>query len=112
MPAVFAGVPEWLKGSDCKSDARASVVRIHPPAPFYRRSTSAVSQCLGVWLRGYSSTVEPQPSKLMVRVRFPLPAPSLCAVLSSCSSVGRARSEEHTSELQSRGHLVCRLLLE
>src|SRR5439155_24665559 len=28
-------------------------------------------------------------------------------------AVGRpARSEEHTSELQSRGHLVCRLLLE
>src|SRR5690625_5474680 len=27
-------------------------------------------------------------------------------------AVGGARSEEHTSELQSRGHLVCRLLLE
>src|SRR5690625_5774196 len=26
--------------------------------------------------------------------------------------VQEARSEEHTSELQSRGHLVCRLLLE
>src|SRR2546429_5868436 len=26
--------------------------------------------------------------------------------------VGRGRSEEHTSELQSRLHLVCRLLLE
>src|SRR5437660_8852058 len=25
---------------------------------------------------------------------------------------GEGRSEEHTSELQSRGHLVCRLLLE
>src|SRR5439155_2829803 len=25
---------------------------------------------------------------------------------------GKTRSEEHTSELQSRGHLVCRLLLE
>src|SRR5690625_6275952 len=25
---------------------------------------------------------------------------------------GKIRSEEHTSELQSRGHLVCRLLLE
>src|SRR5207253_840487 len=25
---------------------------------------------------------------------------------------GHVRSEEHTSELQSRGHLVCRLLLE
>src|SRR5690625_6884029 len=32
------------------------------------------------------------------RVRIPHPPP--------------ARSEEHTSELQSRGHLVCRLLLE
>src|SRR5439155_21606922 len=28
------------------------------------------------------------------------------------SSSSRRRSEEHTSELQSRGHLVCRLLLE
>src|SRR5690625_6090808 len=27
-------------------------------------------------------------------------------------SVREGRSEEHTSELQSRGHLVCRLLLE
>src|SRR5690625_6917016 len=26
--------------------------------------------------------------------------------------ITRSRSEEHTSELQSRGHLVCRLLLE
>src|SRR5690625_6068764 len=28
------------------------------------------------------------------------------------NSSGNSRSEEHTSELQSRGHLVCRLLLE
>src|SRR5437870_10356878 len=28
------------------------------------------------------------------------------------SAAPRRRSEEHTSELQSRGHLVCRLLLE
>src|SRR5690625_6405480 len=27
-------------------------------------------------------------------------------------AAGADRSEEHTSELQSRGHLVCRLLLE
>src|SRR5207253_9438284 len=30
----------------------------------------------------------------------------------SRSPGGPRRSEEHTSELQSRGHLVCRLLLE
>src|SRR5437870_7726928 len=28
------------------------------------------------------------------------------------ADLARPRSEEHTSELQSRGHLVCRLLLE
>src|SRR5690625_7439954 len=32
--------------------------------------------------------------------------------LPSCSWPLPPRSEEHTSELQSRGHLVCRLLLE
>src|SRR3989442_4649682 len=31
---------------------------------------------------------------------------------SSCASKLQSRSEEHTSELQSRPHLVCRLLLE
>src|SRR5690625_5728246 len=30
----------------------------------------------------------------------------------SSRQLQRSRSEEHTSELQSRGHLVCRLLLE
>src|SRR5690606_39832674 len=30
----------------------------------------------------------------------------------ACTRPGRARSEEHTSELQSRENLVCRLLLE
>src|SRR5207253_6592474 len=31
---------------------------------------------------------------------------------SACQAKRNWRSEEHTSELQSRGHLVCRLLLE
>src|SRR5439155_23322270 len=32
--------------------------------------------------------------------------------IATASSQNLTRSEEHTSELQSRGHLVCRLLLE
>src|SRR5690625_6492222 len=36
-------------------------------------------------------------------------APPLLAIMIRLSCT---RSEEHTSELQSRGHLVCRLLLE
>src|SRR5690625_5596322 len=39
---------------------------------------------------------------------IPASCPRRCR---SCSAAGD-RSEEHTSELQSRGHLVCRLLLE
>src|SRR5690625_6338252 len=38
------------------------------------------------------------------------------AIAAGCTSVikpaSQTRSEEHTSELQSRGHLVCRLLLD
>src|SRR5437870_8674428 len=33
-------------------------------------------------------------------------------VWTACGRGCASRSEEHTSELQSRGHLVCRLLLE
>src|SRR5690554_7951592 len=35
-----------------------------------------------------------------------------CSTVVASSSASRGRSEEHTSELQSRPHLVCRLLLE
>src|SRR5437660_12681956 len=40
------------------------------------------------------------------------PRPTRCRRRSGRPSPSRARLEEHTSELQSRGHLVCRLLLE
>src|ERR1041385_9279641 len=40
------------------------------------------------------------------------PEPLERGVLDSGPSSARSRSEEHTSELQSRLHLVCRLLLE
>src|SRR5690625_3267916 len=79
--------------------------------------------------------LESAPPMLVVRVDTPLPTrlnapeatePTFCIValrpwkrLPSASRGWRTtrpspprRSEEHTSELQSRGHLVCRLLLE
>src|SRR3712207_7825222 len=37
---------------------------------------------------------------------------ALAALFEGQGAGGRARSEEHTSELQSRQYLVCRLLLE
>src|SRR3712207_7753613 len=63
-----------------------------------------------------------QPERLSGRGLAPLSSwratfrPSSSNIARSCSgsepSVGRKRSEEHTSELQSRQYLVCRLLLE
>src|SRR5207253_8759061 len=44
--------------------------------------------------------------------RATLTTGSSSAVSRTCFTCGTLRSEEHTSELQSRGHLVCRLLLE
>src|SRR5258708_9797640 len=44
------------------------------------------------------------------RCRRPWTRPTGCG--SRAAPVPRARSEEHTSELQSPDHLVCRLLLE
>src|SRR5687768_17894204 len=38
--------------------------------------------------------------------------PDQCRACLGCELEPRLRSEEHTSELQSRLHLVCRLLLE
>src|SRR3712207_8369349 len=43
---------------------------------------------------------------------LPPGAPSRPAVAAHLHRLRRARSEEHTSELQSRQYLVCRLLLE
>src|SRR5436305_7865196 len=43
----------------------------------------------------------------------PMPSPALPILRRSQQPIHyRGRSEEHTSELQSRPHLVCRLLLE
>src|SRR5215510_16047769 len=41
-----------------------------------------------------------------------LPRRPRCRWRCTSSPAPQPRSEEHTSELQSRGHLVCRLLLE
>src|SRR5690625_6142733 len=59
------------------------------------------------WTRVFSAK-EPIPSAAVSSV------PSLSVIDLEALWVSKQywRSEEHTSELQSRGHLVCRLLLE
>src|SRR5258707_4294748 len=54
--------------------------------------------------------VSPQKATMPKHSRYPLlPTPATHAQIVECLGI---RSEEHTSELQSRQYLVCRLLLE
>src|SRR5437870_10575399 len=57
-----------------------------------------------------STSQEPERAPALRRYLDEEVAPSLAPL--GFTSRERVRSEEHTSELQSRGHLVCRLLLE
>src|SRR5690625_6922580 len=51
-------------------------------------------------------------ASLSAPIRYAELARTLDVPLESRVEASEVRSEEHTSELQSRGHLVCRLLLE
>src|SRR5439155_26135122 len=68
------------------------------PISRYERLEEALADCVHV----VGCTARPRSAKR--NLQRPREA---AAELFACS-----RSEEHTSELQSRGHLVCRLLLE
>ncbi len=84
--AVWIGrVPEWLKGTGCKPVGFG--LRRFESYPFHQSVAQAIglgdrvgrAECGEVEGRkvmgGRSSMVEPQPSKLVMRVRFPSPAP-------------------------------------
>src|SRR5690554_7688946 len=64
-----------------------------------------------LWNKGVKkSNTAPMIRALMIRER-PVLAPAL-SFTADLEKLPDTRSEEHTSELQSRPHLVCRLLLE
>src|SRR5437660_8921441 len=76
-----------------------------PPSFFHAPPTPAIyTLSLHDALPISSSTCRPRRASAATATTTRSPAPS--------ARGSRTRSEEHTSELQSRGHLVCRLLLE
>src|SRR5690625_6391536 len=79
-----------------------------PPTASLIKSTAYVNGRNGliIWKNSGSNTTGYVP-----------PDPEICSTSNTMAiafptSPNTDRSEEHTSELQSRGHLVCRLLLE
>ena len=88
MGDYFGGVPERPKGSDCKSDGSAFEGSNPSPSTSRKMGPAWHWRFPGVTAGGGSSMVEPQPSKLMTRVRFPFAAPAAVkAVNCPCSSV-------------------------
>src|SRR5690625_6828149 len=75
------------------------------------RCTARVLRCwqlrAGRQVRSWCTTVQTTFSGVKLKMELPIPT-----VIPKRQFHLQLRSEEHTSELQSRGHLVCRLLLE
>src|SRR5437660_9518502 len=80
---------------------------LHDALPISRDRTAAADE-LG-WLR---QGVDDQEVRGLLEEYLPSVEFALFRSLTEEREFDARRSEEHTSELQSRGHLVCRLLLE
>src|SRR3712207_8342818 len=82
-------------------------------SPTASSTASRTACCSPSWIVG-ASPVVPRTTRPSCACRSTRCAASSCAPDRSIdpSSVRGVRSEEHTSELQSRQYLVCRLLLE
>src|SRR5699024_11921085 len=90
----------------------SSLLRLPPRSPLFPyttlfRSTAGVASLVGPLLGGV--LVDGPGWQWIFFVNVPVGALALVLV---ARNVPRFRSEEHTSELQSRFDLVCRLLLE
>src|SRR2546422_7131831 len=94
--------------------ASRAAARAKPSSPAFTRLIAALPRD-GCWARTpLVIVIEPpsttEASPYLTRLTWPM---SLLSTLKRKSaSESSSRSEEHTSELQSRLHLVCRLLLE
>src|SRR3712207_7059950 len=75
--------------------------------------TLSLHDALPIWLQPAGDPAPPRRAARDGRAD-PLGGPAAAALAQRGGRAGgcRARSEEHTSELQSRQYLVCRLLLE
>ena len=96
------GFPSGQRGQTVNLLAQPSEVRILPPPPSGGWSYEAEAKILQTRWRfakkyesgGCSSTVEPQPSKLMMWVRFPSPAPVLRVLARIAQSVEHLHGKE------------------
>src|SRR5687768_17742167 len=90
-------------GNDGQHDAGLSEIALCDPTDIHGRDTVVPRRILLHEVRS--------PHEVVVEIQLVSLAENAREVVEKSGS-NRVRSEEHTSELQSRLHLVCRLLLE
>src|SRR5690625_7018716 len=99
-PALLFALSMWTRPPEATCSERSqlspSAYKLAAPYTVVGAASAVALSCrLPSWT--FRGALKPEPTKSPCKRK--VPAPSL-------------RSEEHTSELQSRGHLVCRLRLE
>src|SRR5690625_6005794 len=104
----------WLVSAQCCLNSLRSLMnrRVFRPYDFGRVTVLTAPQHLDTLVARYFQfyhTEEVECTMLLLSGSCPF---SSWPSSTSCDLPSQTRSEEHTSELQSRGHLVCRLLLE
>src|SRR5690606_39525454 len=107
--AVAASTGAACRVAKASSSERSSALPADAPFPdgASQSTSSAGREAAGVSIARLSSSRH-EASSALPRGASPTAVPSMNA----CPSRRDQRSEEHTSELQSRENLVCRLLLE
>src|SRR5437660_3000155 len=91
------------------ADRSYSFITKTPPASILLKRAANIAKGSGEPNKNKVGTVTQKQVEDIARLKLPdLNAANLEAAIQTV----KGRSEEHTSELQSRGHLVCRLLLE
>src|SRR5258707_9800707 len=82
------------------------------PPDFFRQACISISLMCPPLTSGITSGTSDCMRSALEFETTAQPASANCGSNSAAIDASRARSEEHTSELQSRQYLVCRLLLE
>src|SRR5690625_5379624 len=113
---VNMGVGEAARDSKVIYGAIADLTQITGQKPQVSRAKKSIAQFKlreGMPIGAHTTLRGDRMWEFLDRlVTFALPRIRDFRGLSPRQFDGNGRSEEHTSELQSRGHLVCRLLLE
>src|SRR5690554_7377045 len=109
QPAITTGVPFLTITPDARSGALGDM-GVATTADGFSQFYNPAKYVFAEKQQGFAMSYTPYMSNIASDIS--LMGVSYYNRFNERSAVGASRSEEHTSELQSRPHLVCRLLLE